>query len=38
MKLEKIRVAVLSVGDQQYPQDELGLAIDRVRTAVRKME
>ena len=38
MKLEKIRVAVLSVGDQQYPQDELGLAIDRVRTAVREMD
>lgn len=38
MKLEKIRVAVISVGDQQYPQDELGLAIDRVRAAVQAMD
>ena len=37
MKLEKIRVALLSVGDQQYPQDELDLAIGRVRRAVDAM-
>jgi len=34
MKLEKIRVAVLSVGDQQYPQDRLGEVISRVRSAI----
>lgn len=37
MKLEKIRVALLSVGDQQYPQDELDQAIARVREAVAAM-
>lgn len=37
MKLEKIRVAILAVGDQQYPQDELGKAIERVRAAVSAM-
>lgn len=38
MKLERIRVAVVSVGDQQYPQDELEVVISRVRAAVQAMD
>ena len=37
MKLEKIRIAMLSVGDQQYPQDQLGQVIQRVRDAVSSL-
>lgn len=38
MKLGKIRIAMLSVGDQQYPQDQLGRVIQRVRDAVASLE
>ena len=37
MKTEPVKVAVISVGDAQYPQDRLQIAIDSVRAAVRSI-
>ena len=37
MKTEPTKVIVLSVGDAQYPQDKLQIAIDSVRKTVRSL-
>ena len=37
MKTEPTKVVVISVGDAQYPQDRLQIAIDSVREAVRSL-
>ncbi len=37
MKTEPTKVIILSVGDAQYPQDELGAVIEQVRAGVRSL-
>lgn len=37
MKIKPVRVVMLHLGDQQYPQDQLGAAIERVRAGVRSL-
>ena len=37
MKVAPTRVVILSVGDQQYPQDLLGSMIKRVQEGVRSL-
>ena len=37
MKVQPTKVIILSVGDQQYPQDDLAKVIDRVRAGVRSL-